>query len=270
MQYLNRKYEKLKEYFLTVQRIAVAFSGGVDSAFLLASAKAVLEDSVIAVMACTPFVSKAESFEAVRFCNKYNIPLISLPLHVLDMNAFRSNPPDRCYHCKKILFQEMKRAAMENGYNVLVDGSNLDDLQDYRPGKRALQELEISSPLQEFGFTKSDIRQLSLQMGLPTWDKPSLACLASRIPYGQPITEKALAMIEIGEDSLSQLGIIQKRVRLIGEDARIEVLPQDFMTILEHRDTIIQQLKDAGFRNISLDLQGFRSGSMNDGILKKI
>ena len=187
------------------------------------------------------------------------------------IQGFRENPKDKCYICKKALFTNIIGVAREHGIQYVIDGSNKDDMGDYRPGMRALAELGIKSPLKELGFTKQDIRDCSRQLELPTWDKPSFACLASRFPYGERITDEKLAMVERAEDLLSKLGFKQFRCRIHGNMARIEIMPDDFAAVMREdvRNTIVQEYKSYGFTYVTLDLQGFRSGSMNETLTKQ-
>jgi len=173
------------------------------------------------------------------------------------------NPPDRCYHCKLTVFSLIKETAKRYGIENVADGSNADDVGDYRPGMRALKELGILSPLMDVGLKKEEIRRLSKDLGLPTWNKPALACLATRIPYNTRITDKALSMIEEGEDFLRSLGFIQVRLRHLDNTAKIEVLPEDMPRLLELRDTVVERLKSIGYTYITMDLEGYNTGSMN-------
>lgn len=267
MEQLCKKYELLLDYIRNLGNVVVAFSGGVDSAFLL---KASLEATDGRASACICRLSsfQKEEYEfAAGYCRENNIKYSEQTVNELECEDFCSNPADRCYICKKMIFGKIREYAESCGCCV-IEGTNADDTNDYRPGMKALSELGIVSPLRENGFTKAEIRALSEKLGLPTWNKPSLACLSTRIPYGERITEQKLRMIENAETFLHENGFSQVRVRAHNNVARIEVLPDDFMKILEKRAVITEKLKQTGFSYVSLDLTGFRSGSMNE-ILKK-
>ena len=263
---LKEKYDHLTDILKSYGSVTIAFSGGVDSTFLLAAARDALGDAAAAVTVHSRSVSRREREEAREFCESRGIPQIRVEVDELTIPGFAENPPDRCYICKKQLFTSMGEAARAAGFSVLAEGSNLDDMGDYRPGLRALTELGIKSPLREAGLTKADIRALSKQMDLPTWAKPSFACLSTRIPYGDTITAEKLDMIGEAEALLFSLGFAQVRVRLHGKMARIEVLPEDIERLAqkETREQVVRGLKEAGFTYVSLDLQGFRSGSLNE------
>ena len=263
---LQQKYENLLSELKNLGSLAVAFSSGVDSAFLLYAAKQALGDKVLAITAVSPVFPAREHTEAIEFCKGHGITHVFYTLDSLDKEHFRNNPPDRCYHCKKDLFSGLKSLAKENGYDHLAEGSNMDDLGDYRPGMKAVEELHVLSPLQDAGLYKSEIRELSKQFDLPTWDKPSFACLASRFAYGETISENKLRMVESTEQYLMDLGLKQCRVRIHGDMARIEVLPEDisFLASDSVRIPLIEHMKKLGFKYTSLDLQGYRPGSMND------
>ena len=264
---LNTKLENLKTYLGSLGSLAVAYSSGVDSTFLLKVAHDVLGDKVIAITATSSFFPKRESDEAADFCKANGIKQITLVSEELDIPEIRHNPANRCYLCKKDLFTKIISIAKENGLEYVVEGSNMDDTGDYRPGLKAIAELGIKSPLRECGLYKEEIRTLSKQLGLPTWNKPSFACLASRFVYGEEITREKLKMVEKAEECLLKLGFKQFRVRIHGENlARIEVLPTELEKLFSLRETIIKPLKDAGFTYITMDLSGYRTGAMNEGI----
>ena len=228
MDLLHEKYSILQSRLSELGSLAVAFSGGVDSTFLLRVAHDVLGDRALAVTAAPPFVPVREQKEAADFCRTAGIRQIVIPPDALDMNSIRHNPPDRCYHCKRIIFSRIIEAAGQNGIRHVAEGSNTDDTGDYRPGMRAIRELGVLSPLLDAGLSKSDIRVLSRELDLPTWDKPSFACLASRFVYGEAITDERLAMVDRAEQLLLDLGFRQFRVRIHGDLARVEILPADF------------------------------------------
>ena len=262
---LHEKKEKLESLLRQYGRTAVAFSAGVDSTFLLRTAHDVLGDHVIALTGRTVSSAKRELREAEAFCALLGVRHIVVDVDQMRVPGFADNPPDRCYHCKKALFTAFLDAAKQEGYDCLVEGTNADDTHDYRPGMRALRELNVHSPLLESGLTKQDIRLLSREADLPTWDKPSFACLATRIPYGEAITPEKLAVIDASEQFLSDCGFRQFRVRMHGKLARIEVDPADVPRITEPllAQTIRAKLLDLGFDYVTLDLGGYESGSMN-------
>lgn len=263
------KIEHLKDYFKNLEKVIVAFSSGVDSAFLLKVAHDALGDNVIAVTAKACTFPERELTEAAEFCRRENIRHIIFDFDVFNVGGFEDNPHDRCYLCKKELFLEIKNIAQENGFNNIVEGSNLDDDGDYRPGTRAVKELGIKSPLKELGFTKDDIRKYSKKLGLPTAEKPSFACLASRFVYGEKITREKLKMVNNAEQFLLDLGFRQVRVRIHSDIARIEVLPDETEKITDNRIMIARKLKEFGFAYVTLDLLGYRTGSMNETLNKQ-
>ena len=267
---LYEKQAKLKELLQSYGKLAVAFSGGVDSTFLLQTAHDVLGDRALAVTAAPVFVPPRELQEAKDFCRSRSIRQIVIPAEALNIDSVRHNPPDRCYHCKHEIFGNILRVAGENGISFVAEGSNTDDVGDYRPGMRAIRELGVKSPLLEAGLSKEDIRALSREMGLPTWDKPSFACLASRFVYGERITDERLAMVDRAEQLLMDLGFRQFRVRIHGDLARIELLPEDLETLIRQdlREKVYRSLKEYGFSYVTLDLAGYRTGSMNETILR--
>lgn len=263
---LHAKKHKLEEYMKELGSIAVAFSSGVDSTFLLKVAKDVLNDKAIAVTARSHSFPKRELDEATAFCEKEGIRQFVIDSEELSIEGFSSNPKNRCYLCKHELFTKIKDVAAENGIEYVAEGSNIDDNGDYRPGLKAVEELGIKSPLRYAGLTKADIRKLSKEMGLPTWDKPSFACLASRFVYGETIDEKKLGMVDSAEQLLLDLGFKQVRVRIHGNIARIEVMPEEIAKLTEDgvRNEVYKTLKDIGFDYVTMDLAGYRTGSMNE------
>lgn len=266
VQNISDKLQKLRNYLESLRSIAVAFSGGVDSTFLLKVAQEVLGDRVIAVTAAPHSFPKRELAEAKTFCDEMGIRHFVCDFNELEIQGFCDNPPNRCYICKKELFGALIKKAEEQNIQTVADGSNMDDNGDYRPGMRAISELGVKSPLQEVGLYKEEIRKLSQEMGLPTWKKPSFACLASRFPYGELITEEKLAMVEQAEQWLFDQGFRQMRVRIHDKMARIEVLPEEFHKLTESavREELVEKLKFYGFTYVSMDLEGYRTGSMNE------
>ena len=262
------KYEQLKETLTDMGSVLVAYSGGVDSTFLLRVAHDTLGDRARGATIVSPLIPPDEYADAITLAQEMGTDIEVLKHADSSNPQILANTPDRCYFCKASICEQLKVFAKEHGYSVVVDGSNLDDLDDYRPGQRAAQECGMRSPLQEAGLTKSDIRALSRELGLTTWDNPSAACLASRIPYGTPITEEALVRIGRAERVLRELGFRQLRVRHHGNIARIEIPAGDFERILTHRGNIVEALRALGYAYITLDLNGFRSGSMNEVINK--
>lgn len=265
---LRKKEARLEEMIHGLGSAAVAFSAGVDSSYLAYTAHRVLGGSMAAVTADISSFPKRELEESAAFCRRYGIKHIVLGVDQLGVEGFADNPPDRCYHCKKAVFGVICAAAGENGMSCVIEGSNLDDMSDYRPGLKAIAELDIRSPLVEAGLTKSDIRALSREHGLPTWDKPSFACLATRIPYGDRITKEKLDMIDLAEQKLSEMGFRQYRVRVHGRVARIELPQEDIPLMLdpEVRRRVNEYFTRLGFSYAALDLGGYKTGNMNRGI----
>ncbi len=264
MDICSLKLDRLKSVLASYDSLAVAFSGGVDSSFLLAAAGEVLGDRAVAVTVSSCLTPESELAEAEEFCKSLGIRQKVIYADPFETADFRSNPPDRCYHCKKHFFSMILEYAEANGISCVAEGSNTDDCSDYRPGMRAVAELGVLSPLREAELSKKEIRILSERYNLKTWNKPSFACLASRIPYGDEITAEKLRMAERAERVLAEAGLKQFRVRVHGDSARIEVLPEQFELVLGERSRIISEFRSAGFSYISLDLQGYRTGSMNE------
>ena len=264
------KYDELKKMLKDFGSVAVAFSSGVDSTFLLYAAKEALGDKAIAVSAKSCSFPERELNEAKAFCEAHKIRHIIFESEELDIEGFSQNPVNRCYICKHELFEKIIKIAEKDGINAILEGSNLDDNGDYRPGLQAVAELGIKSPLRSIGFTKEDIRALSKYLGLPTWDKQSFACLSSRFVYGEKISKEKLSMVDKAEQMLLDLGFRQVRVRIHGTMARIEVLPDEFSKLISEdiRSKITASFKEFGFTYVTMDLTGYRTGSMNEVIKK--
>ena len=261
-----KKYNDLIRTIKDFGSVAVAFSSGVDSTFLLYAAKEALGDRVIAVTAQSCSFPKRELNEAKDFCEQQKIRHFICESEELDIDGFSHNPKNRCYLCKHELFEKIQEIAEQEKITAIVEGSNLDDNGDYRPGLTAVAELGIHSPLRSIGFTKEDIRALSRHFGLPTWNKQSFACLSSRFVYGETISREKLGMVDKAEQLLLDLGFHQVRVRIHGMIARIEIMPEEFPKIIQEdiRSQITESFKSFGFTYVSLDLTGYRTGSMNE------
>jgi uncharacterized protein len=270
---LDQRRQRLYEILKELGSVAVAYSGGVDSTYLLAtSLEALGPERVLAVTAVSPTYPASELAEATDLAGKLGARQRLIHTAELDDPRFANNPPERCYYCKTHLFENLAEIAREEGLQHLVYGATQDDLGDHRPGMRAARELGAHAPLLEAGLTKNEVRALSEEMGLPTWDKPAMACLASRFPYDSTITAEALAWVEQAEDFLrKEIGLRQVRVRHHGKTARLEVDPADFPVILgeDIRERIVTRLRELGYTYVTVDLQGFRSGSMNEALAQR-
>ncbi len=268
---LSEKSASLDELLTSYGSVAIAFSGGIDSALLAYTAHEVLGDRMIALTVNSSLLTQADHQDVDDFCSRYGIPHQFVDVDVFTVPEFAVNPPDRCYHCKKHIFTTLKAAAEAAGMAHLAEGSNVDDEGDYRPGLKAIAELQVESPLRKAGFTKDDIRRLSKELELPLWNKPSAACLASRIPYGDRITPEALQQIEKAEEYMHSMGFNGCRVRKHGNLARIELADMlsnveggSLSAFMRDRELIYTHLKEAGFQYVTLDLQGYRTGSLNE------
>lgn len=262
------KLRRLQQILRDLKSCAIAYSGGVDSTFLIKVAYDILGANAIAVTATSSTYPHRELEDAKHLAHSIGIPHLIIQSEELAIDEFSDNLPTRCYFCKKELFQKIQQIAQERHLNAVLDGSNADDVNDYRPGAAARDELGVRSPLKEVGLTKQEIRELSRVLYLKTSEKPPFACLASRFPYGVKITKERLKQVESAEEYLFSLGIKQSRVRYHDSIARIEVEQGDFQTILTHAKQIVKRLKTLGFTYVTLDLEGYRTGSLNE-VLKK-
>ena len=276
------KQTQLEEYLKTLKKVAIAYSGGIDSSFLLFIANKVLpQNQVIAVIANGIMVPRKDYEEAISFLKENHFQYIEMPYKPLEITEFKENHKDRCYHCKKALMTALKKVANEHGYENLLDGKNADDLTVYRPGNRATEEVGVISPLAQFKISKEEIRQYSKTLGIPFWNKPSNSCLATRFPYNTNLTEEGLKKVEESEEIIKDLGIQKVRVRVHGNIARIEVNPEEFEIIFnnienknketrqeqnktnQNQENIVEKIKDLGFSYVTLDLSGLKSGSFD-------
>ena len=265
---IRNKENALVERIKAAGKLAVAFSGGVDSTYLLYKAHQVLGDECLAVTVRSQVLTEEDFNRTVEFCKEIGAKQEIIDFDVFSVDKFAENPPDRCYYCKSYDFEGIKKAALKYGITAVADGSNVDDQGDYRPGMRAMKELGIISILREAGLTKKDIRELSKEAGLKTWDMPAAACLASRFVYGERITAEGLKRVELSEKFIKDLGFSGIRVRVHGDLARIEASPDDIalMSYSRTRKEITDELKRLGFRYVTLDMQGYRMGSMNEAL----
>ncbi len=262
---IQNKIDKCQTILRTLGGVVVAFSAGVDSTFLLALGVETLgAENVIAAMGISPSLARREQQAGRNLAHQIGVELVEIETGELADPNYSANPPDRCFYCKSDLFGRLTTLAAERGFRTVVSGANADDTGDFRPGIKAGKQLGVRSPLMEAGLTKTDIRAASRAMHLPTWNKPAMACLASRVPYGREVTEEVLGRVESAEDALKALGFAQCRVRDHYPVARIEVRPDELLAVIESRKQIIEAFKAEGYTYVTLDLEGFRSGSMND------
>ncbi len=263
---IEQKFENLKNILTNMESVLVAYSGGVDSTFLLRVAKDMLGDNVLAVTEMSPVYPSEETERAKTLAQEFGVRHEFLATQELTNSEFVNNPKERCYWCKKELFSDLLDIAKKHNLQYVLDGTNFDDVGDFRPGMQAASELGVKSPLKEACFTKDDIRHVSKELGLPTWNKPSFACLASRFPYGMKITKEKLDKVDKAERFLRQRGITQVRVRHYENTARIEVLEKELPKLMEPqlRQQVVSYFKQLGYAYVTVDLEGYRSGSMNE------
>ena len=256
--------QSLKSYLEQFDSAVIALSGGVDSSLVAKIAFDVFGSKAVAVISASESLPESERRLAVQLCSDIGIPFREIKTTELQDATYRANDGNRCFVCKSYLYQELQAFAEQNGYDVVLDGANADDLSDYRPGRQAAREHNVKSPLAELGISKSQVREIAKELELPNWNKPASACLASRIPYGTEVTRETLAQVEQAEEILRDAGFLQFRVRHHDSVARIEIPPDEFSRIVDARESITAQMKQLGYKFVSLDLDGFRSGSMNE------
>ena len=271
---LESKNQQLRAILRGFSRVIIAYSGGVDSAFLLQVAHQELGKRAIGIIGVSPSLMPEEHDAAVELATQIGANLRVVETHEMDDVNYASNPNNRCYFCKSHLFETLTKIARDEAFDAVCDGTNLDDMNEWRPGAQAGTEKAIRSPLREVGLSKNEIRQLSKHLGLPTWDKPAMPCLSSRIPYGTPVTLEALRMIGRGEAWLRAQGLREVRVRHFDESgkltARIEVAPEEIERAFSLREELVRVLKSAGYNSVLLDLEGYRRGKMNDAIAQSL
>ncbi|MBU6391895.1 MAG: ATP-dependent sacrificial sulfur transferase LarE [Planctomycetes bacterium] len=267
----KEKLKKLKNNVKALESVIVAFSGGVDSSLVAKVCYDVLGEKALAVTARSETYPSYEYEEAVRIAKEIGISHMTINTSELGIKGFADNPPNRCYFCKSELFGKLKEIARGKGYKSVADGTSLDDAGEYRPGLDAARELNVRSPLKESGLRKADIREISKYLKLSNWDKPSYACMSSRFPYGESITEQKLTLVAAAESYLRNIGLKQFRVRHHDTIARIEVLPEDISVLLQNgkREELVKRFKEIGYKYVTIDMEGYRSGSMNEVLNKK-
>jgi uncharacterized protein len=263
---LEEKQSRLFAQLQTMGRVLVAFSGGTDSAYLAWAAHQVLGANAVAVTAESASLPESHKRDAEEFVHRFGIAHEYVQTHEFENPEYVRNDPNRCFHCKNELFRRLEQLGRERGFQHIVYGVNVDDLGDYRPGQRAAREHRVASPLADAGLTKAEIRELSRRAGLPTWDRPASACLSSRVPYGTPVTIQTVKIVESGEEQIRALGFRQFRVRFHGEIVRIEIAPEELERALnrEMARKFTAVFKGLGFKYVTLDLEGYRQGSLNE------
>lgn len=268
MSTVNEDYERLKSLLAEMRGTVVAYSGGVDSTLVAKAAKDALGERALCVLARSSLMPREDIDNATSLARALGLSFTTLDLDPLGMEDVACNSPERCYHCKKAIFQKLLELAKERGLGVVLDGSNADDDHDYRPGHKALEELGIRSPLKELGITKARVRSISRELGLPTWNKPARACLATRVPYGTRLDEQALRRIDAAEEVVRDAGFEHSRVRDHGDIARIEITAAGMRSIMTGvvRRKLVNGLKALGYKYVTLDLEGYRTGSMNESL----
>lgn len=259
----TEKIKYVRQTFRQLGSVLVAYSGGTDSTLLAYLASQELGSSAVAATAVSPSGVMEDIVQASAIAQQFGFQHVRIESHEFEDPRYISNTPQRCYWCKRAIIEALSAYAKQHGLEYIVDGSNADDTGDYRPGRKAAEEAGVRAPLLEAGMTKNEIRNAAHELGLPNWDKPSKACLSSRIPYGTPIDQQVLRKIETAESFIEKLGIRQVRVRHHGTVARIEVNPEDFLTLLSRRESIVGEVRELGYTYVCLDLVGYRTGSLN-------
>lgn len=265
---LTGKLQRLREEIAALRRVVVAFSGGVDSSLVLKVAVDCLHDDAVGVLAVSPSLPQSEKEEAVKLAQGVGAKLELIETREVEDASYAANAPNRCFFCKDHVYAALRKHADEHGIPCVIDGMNADDTMDIRPGRAAAMKHGVRSPLNELGFTKAEVREAAKALGLPTWDKPAAACLSSRIPYGTPVTANLLRRIEAAEAYVGSLGFRELRVRHHGDVARLEVPASEFTSALSKQQELVGGLKALGWLYVTLDLEGLRTGSMNEALGK--